>query len=107
MKNNNLSVIQFLGSLAVLIGAVLKFVNFNFANYIFAGGVILLFAVQITYLTKSDRNNIQKQRIHRLMILATSLLGVASYFMFTGGYSWVPFVLAYAVVSLYLSFRDK
>lgn len=107
MKKNNLAIIQFIGSLAVLIGAVLKFVNFEFANYVFAGGAVLLFVMQIVYLIKSNKDDIREQRLHRLMILATSLLGVASYFMFVRGYSWIPFVLAYAVVSLYLSYRAK
>lgn len=107
MKKNSLSVLQLLGSLLVLTGAVLKFVRFDFAGYIFAGGAVLLFIVHLIYLSKSKNEDLQTQRAHRLMVFATLLLGAAAYFMIVGGVSWIPFVLAYAVVSLYLSYRSR
>ncbi|MGC3978564.1 MAG: hypothetical protein QM751_10260 [Paludibacteraceae bacterium] len=107
MKKNNLSILQFVGSLLVLMGAVLKFVELNFADYVFSGGVVILFMAHIFLMSTSKNEELRVQRAHRLMLLATFLLGAAAYFMFTGKLSWIPFVLAYAVISLYLSFRIK
>ena len=107
MKNNNLTAIQFFGSLFVLVGATLKFFDVAFAPYIFASGAAILLIVQVLFMAAVKNEDKRIQRVHRLMFIATILLGAAAYFMFTRSASWVPFVIAYAVVSLFLSFRSK
>lgn len=108
MTKNNLTFIQFAGSLLILIGAALKFFQFEFANYIFATGAAFLIGLQIFHLSKSgEEADLQKRRQHRLMLFVTLFLGVAVYFMFTEKNTWVPLVLVYALASLFLSFRNK
>ncbi|VBB48324.1 conserved membrane hypothetical protein [uncultured Paludibacter sp.] len=107
MKKNNLTFIQFVGSLLILVGAALKFFVFDFSNYIFAAGALILIALQFFYLFQSKNQDFRTQRLHRLMFLATALLGVGAYFMFTGKNTWIPLLLSYALVSLFLSFRSK
>ena len=100
--------IQFAGSLLVLVGAALKFFQFEFANYIFVGGAALLIGLQTFYFSKSaEETNLQTKRQHRLMFFVSLFLGVATYFMFTEKNTWVPLVLVYALASLFLSFRNK
>lgn len=106
-NNNNLVAIQFFGSLFVLVGAAMKFFSVEFAQYIFAAGTGILLIVQVLFMAASKNEDKRIQRLHRLMFIATILLSAAAYFMFTGTVSWIPFVLAYALVSLFLSFRGK
>ncbi len=107
LKKNNLVLLQFLGSLAVLVGAALKFFDFDFAKYVFASGTGLLLIVQVLYMILSKNEDQKNQRIYRLMLFVTLLLVAAAYVMFTRITSWVPFVLAYALGTLFLSFRNK
>lgn len=108
MRKNNLSMIQFAGSLLVLVGAALKFFQFEFANYIFVLGAALLLGLQTFYVSKSgEETDLQAKRLIRLMFIASLFLGIAAYFMFTGKNTWVPLLLAYALISLYISFRSK
>lgn len=106
-KKNSLGLLQFIGSLLVLLGAALKFFTFDFSKYVFAGGTAVLLLVQVFFMVSSKNEDSKTQRFYRLMFLVTFLLVAAAYFMFTREGSWVPFVLAYAVVTLFLSFRNQ
>ncbi|MFV0472114.1 MAG: hypothetical protein ACK5L7_08820 [Paludibacteraceae bacterium] len=102
---NKIAAIQFAGSLLVLLGAVLKFFNFDFASYIFSIGATILIVLQLFFLSKARNENSQVQRLHRLMLFASLMLGAAAYFMFSGSKTWILLTLSYALVSLFLSYR--
>lgn len=104
---NSLTVAQFVGSFSLFAGAVLKFFTFTTANYVFAVGAFILLVLQVLNLIQSQQEDVRVLRLHRILLLVTAMLGVAAYFMFIGKNTWMPLLLAYAITSLYLSFRFK
>lgn len=104
---NKSTVVQIVGNLLVFIGFAMRHFTFTVANYIFTAGAAILLGSQIYILMKLKSDDIRTNRIARLMLLVTAFLGVGAYFMFTGKNTWIPLVLAYALTTLFLSFRGK
>lgn len=88
----------------ILLGAVLHILLMPFAPYIFTIGAILLVVVHgiIAFLVKGD---FHKRRVTRIGFIASLFLLLSSYLMFADSNSWVVFLLIYAAISFYLSFR--
>lgn len=107
MTLNKSTVVQIIGNLLVFIGFVLRHFTFTVANYVFTVGAAILLGLQIYILVKLKSDDVRTNRLTRLMLLVTAFLGVAAYFMFTGKNTWIPLVLAYALTTLFLSFRGK
>lgn len=107
MKTNNLRNIQFFSSLCVLGGVGMKFGNISLGVYVFLIGVLGLFGLQILYAIKTKDAPLQVKRVAGLMFVATVILGLGAYFMFTDNGNWVVMVLIYALITFYLSFRNK
>ncbi len=107
MNKKHFNLLQIIASAAVFVGVVLKFSNIEVAKYLFASGVFGLFILQILYAYQTRKKAIKRKRIVSLMFIATIILGLGAYFMYIGNDNWVLAVLIYALVSLFLSFRDK
>lgn len=105
MNSGLIKILHGLGGVLVLAGAAFQFFELGFAKYIFAGGTLILIAVQAIYLSKVRNESIRIQRIVRMMFFVTVLLGLGVYLMFTGDDRWVILMLIYAVVSIFLALR--
>lgn len=108
MKKKDGSQIFFLiaGTFTIL-GAFAKLFDMKFAPYVFslgAGFLIFLHGKETFDKGKVDKRN---QRLARIGLFTSLMLGIAAYFMFTGSNSWVVFVLIYALSSFFQSFRGN
>ena len=106
MNNRRLYTGQLIGSLLTLAGAAPQLLEFEFSKYIFALGVLCLIVVFFIYNFRAKNESSRIQRQHRLMLFAALFLGVGAYLMFTNNDSWVVLVLIYALISVFLSFRN-
>lgn len=95
------------GGLATIAGAVSQLLNLSYAPYIFAFGAVLLILNQLIVVVEDKDGDFRTKRLARLSLLASLLLGLAAYLMFTESNSWVVAVLMYALISIFLSFRGK
>jgi uncharacterized membrane protein HdeD (DUF308 family) len=104
MKNKKPSQLIFiLAGTFTILGAFAQLFNMVFAPYIFSIGAGLLIFIhgKEAFYGKVDG----QQRLARLGLFTSLMLGIAAYFMFTHSNSWVVFVLIYALSSFYQSFR--
>ncbi|MBR1808922.1 MAG: hypothetical protein IJ776_06010 [Paludibacteraceae bacterium] len=88
-------------------GAVLYMFDIPFAEYVFALGAVLAIVQSFVYALQNRTDDRRIARLHRLNFVATLFLGVAAWLMFMRNTSWVPFVLIYAVIVFFLSFRGN
>lgn len=88
-------------------GAVLFMFDVDYAEYIFAAGAVLAIVQSFVYAIQNKTDDKRVARLHRLNFVATLFLGVAAWLMFMHNTSWVPFVLIYAVVVFFFSFRGN
>ncbi len=101
-----LNTAQMIGSVFTLAGAALQLFEFKFSKYIFAAGALTLIVVYFIQNFRAKNESKRVQRMYRLMIFASLFLGVGAYLMFTGEDTWVVMVLLYALISVFLSFRN-
>ncbi|MDR3653502.1 MAG: hypothetical protein P4L34_11120 [Paludibacter sp.] len=106
MKDKQPSQILFItaGTLTIL-GAFAKLFDITYAPYIFSVGAGLLIYLQGKNAFDLAKAEKRQQRLARMGLLNSLMLGVGAYFMFTGSNSWVVMVLIYALSSFYQSFR--
>ena len=110
MNQKILNTAQIAGALLVFGGALLKLLEVGTSGtYVFTAGAVILIFVQLINVLKTKNADKRIQRLNRILLLATALLGLAAYMMFAKPYSesWVVMVLLYAVLSVFLSFRSK
>ena len=88
-------------------GALLYMFDIPFAEYVFASGAVLAIVQAFVYALQNRTDDRRTARLHRLNFVATLFLGVAAWLMFMHNTSWVPFVLIYAVIVFFLSFRGN
>ena len=88
-------------------GAALYMFDIPYAEYIFAAGAVLAIVQAFVYAIQNRTDDRRISRLHRLQFVATLFLGVAAWMMFMHNTSWVPFVLIYALIIFFLSFRQK
>lgn len=107
MKNNRIVPILFIiGGVLTLTGAVLKVTDYLYSPYVFATGAALMVFCHTMIAIKTKDEDFRLRRITRLGFISSLFLVVAAYQMFTGANSWVAFLLIYALVTLFLSFRS-
>ena len=106
MNKKYYSIFSAIGLSAVIIGAVAHIIGFAPAIYIFSFGALIIIITQLFVALEKQTEN-RKQRLTRMSFMSSLLLGLASYFMFTHSNSWVVAVLIYALITLFLSFRNK
>lgn len=108
MKQNQfLQATYFVGGVITIIGSLTELFEVSYAPYVFSFGVLLLvgFHFYTAWLNKDAEN--RSQRLTRSAFMASLLLVLAAYFMFTGSTIWVVAVLIYALSSFFLSFRGE
>ena len=94
------------GTLIVL-GSIIQLVKFVYAPYVFSLGVAIL--IFLHGMDAFDKSKIDKrqQRLARIGLLTSLMLGIGVYFMFVGSNSWVVMVLIYALSTFFQSFRGN
>ncbi len=88
-------------------GALLQILGVAYSEYVFAAGAVLAIVQSFLYAIQNKTDDRRIARLHRLQFVATLFLGVAAWLMFLHNNSWVPFVLIYALIVFFLSFRSK
>ncbi len=109
MSKKQVSYLQALGAILVVVGATVRLFEADFPvfKYLFSLGAIILIVVAFIHHHQARNEDIRVQRQYRMMLFATAFLGVAGYLMFLNDERWVVLVLMYAVISVFLSFRGK
>ena len=107
MTKQTSQILFFTGGILTILGSAAQLFDFKSAPWIFSVGAILMIYLQfVNVMNKKDSVLIQK-RIARFGFISSLLLGLSSYFMFSGSNLWVISVLIYALSSLYFSFRSE
>ena len=86
-------------------GAIAQIANVQHAPYIFAFGALLLIYSHLKNAFAAHEDDFRMRRLSRIGFISSLMLIIACYFMFTGSNAWIVFLLIYAVVTFYLSFR--
>lgn len=107
MLKQNLQVIFITGGTITIIGAIAKLFNVGIAPYIFSTGALIIIALQLVAIFKTDSTDTRVRRLTRINLFTSLFLALAAYFMFSNANSWVIAVLIYALSSLIMSFRNK
>lgn len=97
---------QVVGSVAVVAGSFVHFLEFPSGKFIFAAGALTVIVLQLIILIKSPAQGFREQRLQRMNFMVSLVLALAVYSMVEGTTLWVPAVLIYALVTLFLSFRS-
>lgn len=96
------SVVYIISALLLFVGAVLQFVKYVYAPYLFAVGAA---GIAVCYLTeRHDNANFRVRRLLRYNIIAGVLMIVASALMFNDNKEWVLFLTVAAIMQLYSAF---
>lgn len=91
-----------IAAICLLAGAILHFVQWFFAPYLFALGAA---GITLTYLTQPTKEmDFRKKRLHRYNIFAGLLMIVASSLMFSGLKEWILCLTISAILMLYSAF---
>lgn len=96
---------QLIASVALVSGAVLHFIDIPFGKYVFAVGAAIIIVLQLIQLIRTPGTGFREQRVQRMNFMVSLVLALAVYSMVDGSTLWVPAVLIYALVTLFLSFR--
>lgn len=107
MKSNSLMKWLWVGSfLALLVGSLLHFLNWSAGKYVFAAGASVIIVMQLIQLVKTPAEGFRAQRIQRMNFMVSLVLALGVYSMVEGTTLWVAAILIYALVTLFLSFRN-
>lgn len=106
MNKKYYSLFSTIGLSALIIGALTHIIDFSLSIYIFSLGALVIIVTQLFVALENHTDN-RKQRLARISFMSSLLLGLGSYFMFIHSNTWVVAVLIYALITLFLSFRNK
>lgn len=90
-----------------ILGAIAQIADFQYAPYIFALGALLLIYSHFKNALAANEDNFRMRRLSRIGFISSLLLIIACYLMFVGSNAWVVFLLIYAAVTFFLSFRSE
>ena len=115
--------IQITYAILLVVGALLYTLDVAYTEYVFAAGAVIAIVHTFIYAIQNRPSSIKQQaengnrkssaddrrtaRLHGLHFIATLFLGVAAWLMIVHSSSWMPFMLIYALVVFFLSFRTK
>lgn len=100
------TILIYVFGLFLVAGAILFMFDIKYAEYIFSFGTLLAVIQAFIYAIQNRTTDRRIQRLHRLYFVASLFLIVAAWFMFINNTSWVPFVVIYAMIVFFLSFRN-
>ena len=95
-----------MGILLVIIGSVGYFFDFQCFKFVFAAGALSVLIFYLITIFISDKQDFKTRRRNRLNLMLSLLLLLAAYSMFDNTTLWMVIILIYALVTLFLTFRD-
>jgi len=102
----NIKFIFTLAGILTLGGAIAKIAGFKYAPYIFAVGTALFIYCHVKNIMAKSDDEFRTRRLARLGFISVLMLLIACGFMFIGSNIWVVFLLIYALITFFLSFRS-
>lgn len=106
MTNKKLTIYDIfyiIGTVCILISAILVMKEIKWAEYYFAFGSVLYIINKIK--TLYNGNDFRLKRLNRYSIINSVLLIVISYLQFKLNNIWVIFLFIFALIELYVSMR--
>ena len=98
------TVVQVMGAVLLLIGAILQITRWELSPYIYTIGAVMFAYVQI--MSRYEGKNLIVRRLRRQQVLGSVLLVFAGVLMFVTRHNeWVLCLSAAAVLQLYTAFR--
>lgn len=98
------TVIQMVGALLLLVGAMLQITRWEGASYIYTLGAVMFSYVQV--MNRYEGKNLIVRRLSRQQILGAMLLVIAGVLMFVTRHNeWILCLTIAAVLELYTAFR--
>ena len=98
------AVIQVVGAVLLLVGAMLQITRWELSPYIYTLGAVMFAYVQV--MSRYEGKNLVVRRLRRQQIIGASLLVFAGVLMFVTCHNeWVLCLSAAAVIQLYTAFR--
>lgn len=103
--NKTYSLIQIIGAILLLLGAMLQITRWEFSPYIYTVGALLFAYVQVV-MGRYDGKNLIIRRLRRQQIISAALLVFAGVLMFTSKRNeWIVCLTIAAVLQLYTAYR--
>ncbi len=96
----------FVAGTLLLTGAAAKIFDIQIAPYIFSVGAFIVIVLQLLALNNHKTEDFHVRRLYLIAFIASLLLALSAYLMFTFSNLWVVGILIYALISLYISFRS-
>ena len=107
-KEKTIRFILVCGAVLTVAGAVMQIAGLACAPYVFTTGAALIIYLHLRSVWEASYvDTARMRRLLRIGFIASTMLVISSCLMFLGSNSWVAFLLIYAVVTLYLSFRAE
>ena len=104
MMKNGYTVVQVVGSVLLLTGAMLQITRWELSPYLYTLGAVMFAYVQV--MSRYDGKNLIVKRLRRQQILGAVLLVFAGVLMFVTRHNeWVLCLTVAAVLQLYTAFR--
>ena len=103
--NKTYSLIQMVGAVLLLVGAMLQITHWALSPYIYTLGAVLFAYVQVM-MGRYDGKNLIIRRLRRQQIIGAALLVFAGVLMFTSKRNeWIVCLTIAAVLQLYTAYR--
>ncbi len=99
-----IAVIQIIGAVLLLVGAMLQITRWELSPYIYTVGAVLFAYTQV--MDRYDGKNLIVRRLRRQQILGAVLLVFAGVLMFVTNHNeWILCLTIAAVIELYTAYR--
>ena len=103
--NKTYSLIQMVGAVLLLVGAMLQITHWALSPYIYTLGAVLFAYVQVV-MNRYEGKNLIIRRLRRQQIIGAALLVFAGVLMFTSKRNeWIVCLTIAAVLQLYTAYR--
>jgi hypothetical protein len=103
--NKTYSLIQMVGAVLLLVGAMLQITHWALSPYIYTLGAVLFAYVQVV-MSRYEGKNLIIRRLRRQQIIGAALLVFAGVLMFTSKRNeWIVCLTIAAVLQLYTAYR--
>ncbi|MDX9748428.1 MAG: hypothetical protein RBT57_07990 [Paludibacter sp.] len=95
-----------LSFLALVAGSLMHFFELTVGKFVFGGGAAIIILIQLIFLLKEPAEGFRAQRLQRMNFMVSLVLALGVYSMVEGTTLWIAAILIYALVTLFLSFRN-
>lgn len=93
------------GTVLLILSSLAYFFEVAYAEYSFALGALLVLIQQFAVMLSNPSNDIVIKRRRRLELYVAFMPAVGAYSMFEGTTLWIPMLMLFALLTLFLSYR--